>query len=82
MSHPVQFQTEEQENALSSAVSVLHSEFIFTFLMAELYLTVCKLSLKTEKITSDKVDFGPVEVNIFMKLETVTPTDVYYSTLD
>lgn len=33
-------------------------EFIFTFLIAELYLTV---SPKAEKNPSDKVDFGPVK---------------------
>lgn len=61
LSSPTQFQTEDQEKVLSSAVSsstVLHSEFIFTFLIAELCLAVCKLSLKAEKLRQTRLTLG------------------------
>lgn len=78
--YTIQFWTEEWGKALSSAVC---QSLFFTTLVAELYLTVSPKAggEKKKKNPSDKVDFWPEKINVFMKREVVSLVDVYYSTL-
>lgn len=76
--YTIQFRTEERGKALSSAVC---QSLFFTTLVAELYLTVSPKAGGEKKNPSDKVDFWPEKINVFMKREVVSLVDVYYSTL-